>query len=86
MRRRCGDSPAKINLTGDEEIGEAIKLVLKHQFDTPPNELGIQASRLLGFQVTLGETLQRIENIIHQLLNKGDLQKRPNGMIHFGGA
>ena len=86
VRRRCGDPPVKIELICDEEITEAIKLVLKQQFDTPPHELSIQASRLLGFQVTHDETLQRIETIINTLLNNGELQKRLNGMIHFSGS
>ena len=83
VRRRFGDPPARVHLICDEEIAEALKLVLKHQFDTLPNDLIVQASRLLGIQAIHGATSRRIEIVIRKLVDEGQFQQMPNGMIHL---
>jgi len=83
VRRRCGDPPAKINLICDEEIAEAVKLVLRHQYATSPKDLIVQSSRLLGIQATSDAVTKRIKTIIYRLLDQGRLQPTPNGMIDF---
>ncbi|MGH7801035.1 MAG: DUF3320 domain-containing protein [Thermodesulfobacteriota bacterium] len=83
VRKRSGDPPHKIDFICDEEIAEAIKLVLKYQHATLPHELIIQTSRLLGIQATRSETFSRIESVIEKLKVEGVLQQRPNGMINF---
>jgi very-short-patch-repair endonuclease len=83
VRRRCGDPPAKIELICDEEIAEVVKLVLKYQFATLPNDLIVRSSRLLGIQATRGVTADRIKAVIEKLIDEGELQQMPNGMIHF---
>ncbi len=81
VRRRIGDPPAKIELICDEEIAEAIKLVLKHQFATLPNDLIIQSARLFGIRAVHTVTQNRIQSVITNLLKSSELIEMPNGMI-----
>ena len=81
VRRRGGDLPVKIDLICDEEIAEAIKLVLKHQFATFPDELAVQSSRLLGFRATSEVVAERINSIIESLIEQKELIRLSNGMI-----
>lgn len=83
VRRRCGDPPAKIDLICDEEIAEAIKLVLKSQYATQPTDLITRTSRLLGIQATSSAVAERVKTIIERLLDQEELRQMPNGMIRF---
>ncbi len=81
VRRRSGDPPAKIELICDEEIAEAVKLVLKHQFATMPDDLMFQSSRVLGIRATSEGSAGRIKIVIEKLINQGDLRHLSNGMV-----
>ena len=81
VRRRSGDPPPRIDLICVEEIGEAIKLVLKRQFATPSDELALQSSRLLGIHTIHGTTQERVNRVIKQFIVEGVLQETTNGMI-----
>ncbi len=81
VRRRCGDTPAKIELICDEEVAEAVKLVLKQQFATMPDDLIVRSSRVLGFKSTSEGIAGRIKKVIEMSINKGELNRLPNGMI-----
>jgi superfamily I DNA and/or RNA helicase/very-short-patch-repair endonuclease len=81
VRRRGGDLPAKIDLICDEEIAEAIKLVLKNQFATFSEELVLQSSRLLGFRATSEVVANRIDSIIRKMIKQKELKHLPNEMI-----
>lgn len=81
VRRRSGDSPAKIELICDEEIAEALKLVLKQQFATMPDDLIVQSSRVLGFKATSEGIAGRIRIVIDKLVKQGDLKPLSNGMV-----
>ena len=81
VRRRFGDPPPKIELICDEEIGEAIKLVLNYQFATLQDALATQVSRTFGIQATSSGTFERIEKVIRKLIRSGVLKEMPNGMI-----
>ncbi len=83
VRRRLGDPPAKINLISDEEIAKAVKIVLNTQFASPMAEIVKQTSRLFGIMVTRGATAKRIEGIVLELLENGELELQSNGMINF---
>jgi hypothetical protein len=83
VRLRSVDPPAKINLICDEEIAKAVKIVIKTQFASPMAEIVKQTSRLFGIKVTRGATAKRIEDIVQQLLDNGDLELQSNGMINF---
>jgi very-short-patch-repair endonuclease len=84
VRRRSEDPLPRIEFICDEEIGEAAKLVIKHQFSTAPEDLVVKTSRVLGIQATRNETSKRIRGIILKLVKKGELVEMPNGMLHFG--
>lgn len=86
VRRRSDDPPPRIELICDEEIGEAVKLVLKYQFATLPDDLIVKSSRLLGIQATRGKTAIRIKSVIKKLIAEGGLQKMPNGMVNFANS
>ncbi len=81
VRRRAHDPPAKIALICDEEIAEAVKLVVGYQSATLPDDLATQASRLLGMQSTSAGARERIEGVIAGLLRAGVLREEQNGMI-----
>ena len=81
VRTRCNDSPMKIELISDEEIAEAIVLVLKHQYSTPQNELAIPVSRLFGFKSTSAQTAEYIDRVIKKMLRTNRLTKNNNGLI-----
>ncbi len=83
VRRRTGDPPAKINLICDEEIVEAIKIVLQTQYASPTDEIIKQTSRLFGIKVTRGATAKRIDGVIKKLLEDEKLETLSNGLIDF---
>ncbi len=83
VRRRSGDPPAKINLICDEEISEAIRIVIGTQFASPMDDIIRQTSRLFGIRVTRGATAKRIEVVIQKLVDDGELEVMSNGMINF---
>jgi very-short-patch-repair endonuclease len=83
VRRRNGDPPPNIELICDEEIAEAVKLVLKTQFATILDDLIVRTCRILGIQATRTEVADRISKIIKKLIHNKMLQKMPNGMINF---
>ena len=83
VRRRSGDPPAKINLICDDEIAEASKIVIRTQYASPMAEVVRQTSRLFGIKVTRGATAKRIEGVIQQLVENGDLEIQSNGMINI---
>jgi hypothetical protein len=81
VRRRLHDPPPRIALICDEEIGEAVKLVLKYQSATLLDDLVTQASRLLGVQNTSSNSRERIEGVIQDLCHTRVLKELHNGMI-----
>ena len=83
VRRRSGDPPAKINLICDDEIVEAAKIVIRTQYASPMSEVIKQTSRLFGIKVTRGITAKRIEGIVQQLVEDGELEVQSNGMLNF---
>jgi len=80
-RRRTGDPPAKLELICDEEIAEAVKLVLKHQFATQEHDLIVKSSRILGIRVTGEAAAARIRAVIEKLIGMGELRRLSSGMI-----
>ena len=83
VRRREGDQPTNIQFICDEEITNAVNMVIKHQFATPPEELIRQVAKLFGIKVIRAATAERIENIINGLITNGKLEKTSKGMINF---
>ena len=83
VRRRTGDPPAKINLICDEEIAEAVNIVIQTQYASPKDEVIRQTSRLFGIKVTRGATANRIDSVIQKMLAEEKLEKLSNGMINF---
>lgn len=59
-RRRQGEAPLKVDLICDEEIAEVMRLVLKHQFATSPDNLITQTARLFGFQALHNATATKL--------------------------
>ena len=81
VRRRLDDPPAKIELICEEEIAEAVKVVLNTQFATAQDDLILRVSRLLGFQATHQATAARIKLTIARLMETGALKLGASGMI-----
>lgn len=65
----------------DEEIKEAILMILRIQFATYPDDIIILVSRLLGYRVTTENIRKRIKTVLDELIGKKMLTLRPNGMI-----
>lgn len=85
VRRRIDVPLPKIDLICDEEIEEAIKIILKNQFDTFPEELVTQTARLLGYQSTSKGISDRINEVLNDLIEQGELIEKTNSLIHLQG-
>ena len=83
VRRRGGDVLAKIELICDEEITEAMTLVLKAQYATVPEDLITVSAKLLGIRAITGAVIGRIQTIMDGLMEREVLQQMPNGMVHL---
>ncbi|OPY28851.1 MAG: hypothetical protein A4E27_00259 [Methanobacterium sp. PtaU1.Bin242] len=83
VRRRSKGQPTNIKLICDEEIAEAIKMVIRQQFATPPDELKKQVANLFGIKVVRAATGDRINSMIKELIKNGNLEETANGMINL---
>jgi hypothetical protein len=81
VRRRTGKPPARMDLISEEEIAEAVKIVLEFQYATEVDELVREVSRLFGAKVTRGPAISRINGVINDLIRQGEVEERPDGMI-----
>jgi hypothetical protein len=81
VRTRTDDPPPRLELICDEEIAEALAMVLRQQFATRPEDLVTRASRLLGFQLTSEGVAARIRTVMEDRLAVGALAMQPNGMV-----
>jgi very-short-patch-repair endonuclease len=82
-RKRTEDPNPDIELICDEEIQEAVRLVLNAQFSTALEDLAIATSRLLGFQATRDDTSRKIQGVIRAMIVAAELEQMPTGAIHF---
>ncbi|MFH1950950.1 MAG: DUF3320 domain-containing protein [Pseudomonadota bacterium] len=83
VRRRSNDPPPKIEFICDEEIEEAVKIVLGNQFATAKEDLVQQGCRLLGIKATREHTAERVRSVISALIKKGELEELQSGMIQL---
>ena len=83
VRRRTGNPPAKMNLISPEEISAAVRIILESQYATQTNELVREVSRLFGAKVTRGPAITRIKGVINDMIQKGEIEERPDGMVDF---
>ena len=81
VRRRTGNPPAKMDLISPEEIAAAVKIILKSQYATQTDELVREVSRLFGAKVTRGPAISRIKGVIDDLIQKGEVEERADGMM-----
>jgi very-short-patch-repair endonuclease len=81
VRQRSVDPPANIDLISEDEIQEAIKMVIKNQYATATDELIRQVSRLFGIKITRGKTTARIQSVIDDMKKVGEIEERPDGML-----
>ncbi len=80
-RHRKGDPAPKIDMICDEEIAEAIKIVLKCQFRTAREELAKVTARSFGIHAVHETTSNRILKVVDKLLQAGVLRKTEMGMV-----
>ncbi len=83
VRRRTGNPPAKMDLISPEEIAAAVRIILESQYATQVDELVREVSRLFGAKVTRGPAISRIKEVIYDLIQKGEIEERPDGMVDF---
>jgi hypothetical protein len=83
VRKRTDDPKPDIELICEEEIQEAVRLVLTAQFSTAMEDLAVAASRLFGFQATRDDTSRQIQSVIKAMISSGELEQMPTGAIHF---
>lgn len=81
VRRRTGDPPAKMDIISEEEISEAIKIVLESQYATQIDELVREVSKLFGGKIARGPAITRIKGVIKDLIQENEIEERPDGMI-----
>lgn len=83
-RMRSSDDNINLDFICDDEIKEAILLVLQHQFSTPQDELIIQAARFLGIGALHEHPRERIKKIISDMKKANILSKDNNNMLVAG--
>jgi very-short-patch-repair endonuclease len=83
VRRRTGNPPAKMDLISPEEIEAAVRIILESQYATEMDELVREVSRLFGAKVTRGPAITRIKGVINDMIGKGEIEERPDGMVDF---
>jgi very-short-patch-repair endonuclease len=83
VRRRGAGDPRDIDTICNEEIAEALRLVLKAQHATVPEDLVRQAARLFGFKAVGRVVEERIESVIERLEQQNEIKRQTNGMIDF---
>jgi len=81
VRRRHKDPPPNIELICDEEIGEAIKYILRTQYATKLDELVVQTARILGIKSTRSNVEKRIRAVMGWLLNSSIVETDSEGKI-----
>lgn len=83
LRKRCGDTPIKIEWICNEEITQAVFFVLTNQYSTAQKDLTVQTARVLGIKIVRKNARDKINNIIKSLIQDNRLTKLPNNMIYF---
>lgn len=83
VRRRSNNPPAKIEFICDEEIEEAIKIVLLNQFATTKDDLVQQGCRLLGIKAIREHTAERVRNVVSLLIEKEEVEQLQSGMLQL---
>ena len=87
VRFRDTDPPPDISLICDEEIAEAVKVVLESQFATAKDELVVKVARLLGIGSTRHNVASRLGRVIGDLANEGELVlDAADGRLHLAGS
>jgi len=81
VRKRTDDPRPDMDLICDAEVAAAVRFVLEHQFATAEGEIPRQVSRAFGFRATSAQTAAAIAEVITRMLDRGDLERQPNGMI-----
>ncbi len=80
LRRRVG-GPGNISVVCNEEIEEAVMVVLKEQFSTGKEDLCVVTARIFGITRAKGDTLERVSSVVDSLISNGQLEILPNGKI-----
>ncbi|TET34002.1 MAG: DUF3320 domain-containing protein [Planctomycetota bacterium] len=83
VRRRYNDPSPKIELICDQEIAEAVRLVLKYQFSTAREDLINRTAKLFGFHAVHDNTSNKIGKVIRKMIKGNVIENKPNGMIYF---
>jgi hypothetical protein len=79
--RSRDDDLRDIDLTSLEEIGRAVRLILKSQLGMNRPDLLTQTARLLGFSATSAKTSGRIELALQRPLDAGAIAADANGIV-----
>jgi hypothetical protein len=76
VRDRSGLSPAsrKLEMVSDEEIAEAVCLVVGRSYGIARNQAPVQAAKLLGFSRATQAIKDRFDSVINDLLAEGRLE------------
>ena len=80
IRRR---KKPKIEWICDEEIAEAMKLVITIQGAIPRNALIAESVKLFGYKSVRKIAVQQMKPILDKLIKIGTFQILSNGMVHF---
>ncbi len=80
VKVRCRTKP-KIEWICEEEIVEAMKLVLTLQGAITPMALIKETAKLFGYKSTSKVLIQQINPLVEKFIQKKDFQLAPNGMV-----
>jgi hypothetical protein len=83
LRRRKPDHGVDIEWICNEEINQAINLILKQQFATTKDDLIMQTLKIFGLKRQTEKAVLKISNVIDNKIKTTELEVRKDGMIDF---
>ncbi len=81
VRRRGDVVKPQIDMICDEELVEAVLLVLERQFATEREALATETCRLVGIQKASADTRKRVHQVIAGMMTRGTIAEKANGLI-----
>ena len=81
VRRRGEAVKPQIDMICDEELEEAILLVLERQFATERDALATDVCRLVGIRKASADTRKRVLQVIAGMMTHGTIAEKANGLL-----
>lgn len=81
VRRREDAVKPQSDMICDEELEEAVLLVLERQCATERDALATDTCRLVGIRKVNADTRKRVQQVIAGMMTRGTIAEKANGLI-----